>query len=622
MFKATIAQTTLLIAPFIVWSLPGQATIAAKDIESQQPAVEAIAAPVIGPSIVQPLTVAATPVEEPSSPPAAAIADSLLLPDAQQPQSTPGMEQVTSISQLTDVKPTDWAFQALQSLVERYGCIVGYPDKTYRGNRAVTRYEFAAGLNACMDRINELIAAGTADLVKKEDLLAVQKLQEEFAAELATLRGRVTALEARTTTLEKQQFSTTTKLNGLVWFNLTAAGADRPVTAERRFANNAFAAPTRNPVTLVPSRVQRSNPETTFSYYTFLTFTTSFTGKDSLITQLTAGNGNSPANEFVSAGFYNSWGTPFLDQTGTLTAGSVTIRELSYTFPITNSARFVVGPRINFYRYFDVNRFTFFLTGASSYNSNGSTLSNAVDRGSGAVLIWNLSPQFRFTAAYLAENTEFLNPSGGFNTSSNPSAGLFNSTNTITGELAFSPSQNFNLRLLYTRSNIKAYNGFIGGSVGEPLPYGYADDGFGGRVNDADADTVVVNFDWLITSRFGIFGRYSYGSTKIDPVSAARSGGSVNVQAIQFGLGFPDLGKKGALGVLSFVVPHDYLSGRRFLLSGGGDGGTQYELEASYYYPLTRNIALVPAFYAIWNPNNFDSNPTVFVGNLRAQFSF
>jgi hypothetical protein len=372
----------------------------------------------------------------------------------------------------------------------------------------------------------------------------------------------------------------------------------------------------------VPSRVQRDDPQTTLSYYSFLTLTTSFTGKDSLLTQLAVGNGNSPANEFVSAGFFNSWGTPFLDQTGTLTPSSVVVRELSYAFPISQSARVVIGPRINFYRYFDANRFTFFLTGATSYNSNGSTLSNAVDRGSGAVVIWNLSPQFRLTAAYLAENTEFLNPSGGFNTSSDPSAGLFNSTNTITGELTFSPSQNFNLRLLYTRSNIKAYNGFIGGSVGEPLPYGYADDGFGGRVNDADADVVVVNFDWLITKGFGIFGRYSYGSTKIDPINAARSGGDVNVQSIQFGLGFPDLGKKGALGVLSFVVPHDYLSGRRFLLSGGGDGGTQYELEASYYYPLTKNIAIVPAFYTIWNPNNFSSNPTVFVGNLRAQFSF
>ncbi len=79
-----------------------------------------------------------------------------------------GMDQVTSITQLTDVKPTDWAFQALQSLVERYGCIVGYPDKTFRGNRALSRYEFAAGVNACLDRINELLAAATADLVKKK----------------------------------------------------------------------------------------------------------------------------------------------------------------------------------------------------------------------------------------------------------------------------------------------------------------------------------------------------------------------------------------------------------------------------------------------------------------------
>ena len=77
------------------------------------------------------------------------------------------LDQVTSVSQLTDVSPTDWSFQALQSLVERYGCIVGYPDRTYRGNRALTRYEFAAGLNEFLDRVNELIAAGTAELVKK-----------------------------------------------------------------------------------------------------------------------------------------------------------------------------------------------------------------------------------------------------------------------------------------------------------------------------------------------------------------------------------------------------------------------------------------------------------------------
>ena len=45
------------------------------------------------------------------------------------------LAQINSVSSLSDVQ-TDWAYEALRSLVERYGCIVGYPDQTYRGNRA------------------------------------------------------------------------------------------------------------------------------------------------------------------------------------------------------------------------------------------------------------------------------------------------------------------------------------------------------------------------------------------------------------------------------------------------------------------------------------------------------
>ncbi|MFN5863901.1 MAG: porin, partial [Pseudanabaena sp.] len=161
--------------------------------------------------------------------------------------------------------------------------------------------------------------------------------------------------------------------------------------------------------------------------------------KDSLVTQLVTGNGNSPANNFASAGYTNSWGTPFLDQTGVPTgaglpgANSFNIRELFYSFPVASNVNLAIGPRINFYRFFDQNRFTSFLTGATSFNSNGSTLSNAVDRGSGAVVAWTISPQFRLTAAYLGENTEFLS-GGNFNTSSNPREGLFGGTNTLTAE--------------------------------------------------------------------------------------------------------------------------------------------------------------------------------------------
>jgi hypothetical protein len=551
----------------------------------------------------------------------AGVADLQSAPEA---IATSGMEQVTSVSQLTDVKPTDWAFQSLQSLVERYGCIVGYPDKTFRGNRAITRYEFAAGLNACMDRINELIAAGTADLVKKDDLEALKKMQEEFAAELATLRGRVDGLEARTATLEKQQFSTTTKLQGNVWINLSGATASRDVTYEgptsgRNDPGNGRFFNTRDPLTGAPTRQTTRDPEPTLGFLTWLTLNTSFTGKDLLVTQLAAGNSISPANQFASAGFFNAFGTPFFDQSaGTVNGRSdFVIHDLFYSFPVSDSIKVTVGPRINWYRHFDFNRFNFIFNSGASFDTSNGTQANAIDRGSGAVVEWNINKQWRFAIGYLGENTEFL-PSNLFNSSSNPSQGLFGGTNTSTAELSFSPNSKINLRLLYTYTRMQAIFGQVGGATGEPIPYGYLDDGLtGGGLDHATASMFGVNFDWMITKGVGLFGRYSFATTRLQPVND-----TVKTQAFQIGLGFPDLGKKGAMGTLTFLMPMDITKGRRYFVAGAGDGGTMYELEASYFYPLKDGIALVPTVYAIFNANNFDSNPTIFVGSLRAQFSF
>ncbi|MEG5161481.1 iron uptake porin [Microcoleus sp. AT3-A2] len=530
--------------------------------------------------------------------------------------------QVTSVSQLSDVRPTDWAFQALQSLVERYGCIAGYPDGTFRGNRAMTRYEFAAGLNACLDQITKQLGGSTGNLVKREDLLALQRLQEEFAAELATLRGRVDALEARTAELEANQFSTTTKLNGFAWFNLTGAFAGDRVRVE---ATNGNAAPLdrvagRDPVTNRPI-VQRvdDDPEITFSQLVWLTLTTSFTGKDELITQLAVGNGNSPANQYTSTGLFNTFGTPFLDQTAGVNPNEVTLRELSYRFPLSNRFQVVVGPRINFYRYFDNNRFNFFVDGASSFNSNNSPLLSATRRGAGAVVLWDIARALKLRFGYLGESTEFL-PTSVFNSASNPSQGLFGGTNTTTAELTFSPSDRTNLRFLYSRSNIQQIGGLIGSPNSKPLN-GVADDGFGGRLGNSTANTYSFNFDWLVTRRFGLFGRYGYAETNIFP-KTNRPDGTIKNQSYQLGLAFPDLFKEGALLTVSYLVPFDFTGGRRFLISGGGNGGTQYEIEATYYFPITDHVSIVPAFYAIGNANNFDNNPTIFVGNLRTQFSF
>ncbi|WP_287359151.1 iron uptake porin, partial [Moorena sp. SIO3B2] len=126
-------------------------------------------------------------------------------------QTDDPMDQVTSVSQLSDVQPTDWAFQALQSIVERYGCMAGYPDSSYRGNRPLNRYEFAAALNACFDQLSKIIVApNLASSYFKEDLEAIQRLQGEFTLELARLRGNLDAVTARTAEVEITEFSTTT----------------------------------------------------------------------------------------------------------------------------------------------------------------------------------------------------------------------------------------------------------------------------------------------------------------------------------------------------------------------------------------------------------------------------
>jgi Carbohydrate-selective porin, OprB family/S-layer homology domain len=522
-------------------------------------------------------------------------------------------QNVTSVSQLSDVKPTDWAFTALQSLVERYGCIAGYPDRTYRGQRAMTRYEFAAGLNACLDKINEIITAGLADKVSKEDLAAVQKLQEEFAAELAALRGRVESLEAKNAQIESQQFSTTTKLNGLAFFNLTGSSANRPVRRETG---------RRNPVTGAPLTELRDNPNVTFSSLVWLNFLTSFTGKDLLVTQLVAGNGDSPNSEngFASAGLLNTWGTPFTVQTPAgAGANLVALQEFSYQFPIFNDkTQLKIGPAIVWYRVFDQNRFTLFLNGSGTFNSINSTLSSPVKQGAGAIVSTALSDQLELMVGYLAENNTFL---PGTRSAANPNEGLFGGTNILTGQITFSPSRDFNLRLLYSHANQQPnpFNGQVGGLA--PIN-GQADDGFGGALNNAQSDIYIANFDWLVSKGFGLFGRYSFSNSNLNPSNRLRSKGSISAQSFQIGLAFPDLFKEGAQGTISFGMPFNYTSGRNFLVSGGGDGGIQYDLEATYFLPISRNIAIVPNLYVIFNPNNFSSNPTVFAANMRMQFNF
>ena len=123
--------------------------------------------------------------------------------------------QVNSVSQLADVHSTDWTFQAFQSLSERYGCLV----KSFYTRERVSRQEFALNLNVCLNHISKLVTSSKADLLTKEDLSTLERLQADFAAELAIFGNHIDLANRSSNDPGREQFSTTTKLNAEAIFS-------------------------------------------------------------------------------------------------------------------------------------------------------------------------------------------------------------------------------------------------------------------------------------------------------------------------------------------------------------------------------------------------------------------
>lgn len=76
----------------------------------------------------------------------------------------------------SDVPPSAWYYEPLKSLVERYGCISGYPGGTFQGQSFLTRSEFVAGLDACLNRIDAELKNRTANLVTRDQLAALFRI--------------------------------------------------------------------------------------------------------------------------------------------------------------------------------------------------------------------------------------------------------------------------------------------------------------------------------------------------------------------------------------------------------------------------------------------------------------
>ena len=513
-------------------------------------------------------------------------------------QESNNLSQVTSVSKFSDVQPTDWAFQALQSLVERYGCAAGYPSGTFRGNRSLTRYEFAAGLNSCLDRVNELIATATAEMVSKQDLATLQRLQEEFSTELATLRGQVDALEARTGELEANQFSTTTKLSGEAIFSVSQAFGDRKADGDQD--------PDNNP------GFQNSS---TLSDRVRLSLNSSFTGTDQLQTRLQGRN-------IVSNRDITGTNMTRLGYDGSADdKNAVTIDKLNYAFNLKDNIRVridAVGGELNE----NVNVFNpdFRSSGSGALSRYGRFSPIYRQAGDGAGITVNINPNGKLglSAAYFAQalsnRTAANNPA--------PGNGLFNGDNTIFGQLSLKPIPAINIGLTYAhtyqkggipdpKDSTKFVSSNLLGSTGSSR----ANNPFGSNGVAAEASNYGIQATLQPTKNItlGGWGGYTAAST----LSGTTRSGEIWYWA-------------GTLGIKDFIREGNTLGlivGQSPKLTGGTGGvakdfNTSYHIEGLYKVKLSDNILVTPGVIVILNPEHNDKNPTEYVGTLRTTFTF
>ncbi len=503
--------------------------------------------------------------------------------------SVDSLSQVTSVSQFSDVQPTDWAFQALQSLVERYGCIAGYPDGTYRGNRALTRYEFAAGLNACLDQVLALVGGG-GDGIDPESLATIRRLQEEFAAELATLRGRVDALEARTAELEANQFSTTTKLQGEVVFGLANGFGDS------------------DPGDIL-SDGTRDRKQTVFQDRVRLNFVTNFDERQQLWTRLDASNSQFITNTGQGATTY---------QTGD-TGNDVVLGWLAYYY---NGDKFQVYLPAAFPLWQDfvptVSPYFEGFTGAnnslSSFGESNPIYKIGLASGGGLGFNYFLSDNLTFSAGYF----------GGDSFDPSEKSGLFNGEYSALGQLTFQ-SEKFQLGLTYVNAY---FNGFGAdendiGIRGNLAGNGIFDTFVGTSFARNPFGTPTITNSYGASAAFTLSPKFSISAFGgfTDARAVANFGADAQIWYYGLGFAFPDFGGDGnLLGLQAGVEP--YVGGYDRTPIGVLEGEKNpISLQGFYRIAVNDNINITPGAIALINADGQDDSTAV-IGVIRTTFNF
>jgi hypothetical protein len=494
------------------------------------------------------------------------------------------LSQRNSIEQFPDIQPTDWSYQALQNLIERYGCISGFSDqpnrmnslRTYRGEQAISRAEFAAGLNSCLNSIEKIIAQTTN--APKLDIDTVLRLMQEFQSELAILQGKTDGSQARLLDLEATQFTTTSKLQGEAIFGL----------------GSIFAGDSDRTSTILGSRLR-------------LDFKTSFQGDDLLFTRLSQDNFSGFASEIDTF----QGGLAFAEPNSS-DDSNIRLDTLHYSFNLGDRLGLIVGaagldaddiaPTINF---LDGD-------GGSGAVSSFGTRNPLYYPPSDAGLGVNYRPteQVKIDAGYLAS-------SANESTSGN---GLFNGPYSALGQITLEPSKSLSLAAIYihsynqsdtktgtSQSNLRSQTAAL---FGEEVP--------------TVSNSYGLELSWAISDRIIIGGWGGLSKVRnLDTLSQQIDRGTQNIWNWAATLAVPDLGKEGSLAgivvgsepqVTNSTIENENLA---------ENSDRSLHLEAFYQYQINNNIAITPGVIWITKPDSNTLNTDdLVIGTVRTTFSF
>jgi hypothetical protein len=447
-------------------------------------------------------------------------------------------------------------------------------------------------LNACLDQISDRFAT-------KEDLEAVKALQEEFRAELATLKGRVDGLEARTKTLEAQQFSTTTKLSGEVIFS----GAQVFTDNDRR-------------VQATGASATGLNSRFFSGYRARLNFDTSFTGQDRLRVRLQA---RDVASTNVASG--TNMGRLSFDGSS---AGQFELDDLWYRFPIGKKAKVTIIAKSGEFNDFVGDTFNPYLSSSGSGSISRFARFNPIYRFSdsstsaGVVVNYKFNDKFATSLGYLAPSpTNSVGPTGG----------LFGGTYAALAQLEFYPTKSVGIGLTYVHAFQE--NGLVNLSNGTGSAFANRPN-FGARsfVAGAVSDSVGLQFNWKTTKWLNISGWA--GATFAEATASAAPDSSATLLNWAVALAFPDLLLPGNVGAI-VVGQEPRLIGGSAKRSCGAAGsgntlvqecGANFQIEAQYKFKVNGNISITPGLIVILNGENNEASPTEFVPVVRTTFTF